>query len=108
MKKGFRKFGNVPTVTDGRKFSSKAEAKRYSELKLLERAGQIKHLQCQPKFPLSVNNRHICAYIADFQYVEGRKAVIEDVKGFRTPDYRIKAKLFMALYPDVKFVEIDA
>ena len=106
--KGFKKFGNTPTVVDGRKFASKAEAKRYGELKLLERAGQIKHLQRQPKFPLSVDGKHICVYIGHFEYVENRKAVVEDCKGFRTKDYIIKAKLFMALYPDVKFVEIAA
>jgi dsDNA-binding SOS-regulon protein len=62
------KYGAVRTEVDGISFASKKEARRYSELKLLERAGEIADLQLQPRFPLTVNGVRVCTYVADFQY----------------------------------------
>jgi hypothetical protein len=100
------KYGAVPTVLDGVRFASKREAARYATLKLLERAGEIKELELQPRFPLYVCRRQngelhkVCDYVADFQYREGRDGVlvVEDSKGMRTPTYRLKAKMFTAQY----------
>lgn len=108
---GLRKYRNEPTEIDGHKFPSKKEAKRFSELKLLERAGQITGLTLQPKFPLVVNGHKVCSYIGDFMYVQeprgpATKIVIEDTKGYRTDAYRIKRKLFIALHPDKEHREI--
>ena len=47
-----RKYKNNPVEYDGISFDSKREAKRYAELKLLERAGKITDLQRQVKFEL--------------------------------------------------------
>jgi hypothetical protein len=92
------KFDNIKTVVDGIKFASKKEAKRYGELKMLERAGEIFDLQLQPRFGLIVERKKICTYVGDFQYVtkDGRP-VVEDAKGFKTPEYKLKAKLFEAV-----------
>lgn len=93
------KFHARKTVVDGVTFASAKESRRYSELKLLERAGQIQGLELQPKFDLAVNGQKVCAYHGDFRYQEqGRGVVVEDVKGVRTPAYVIKAKLFKAIY----------
>lgn len=96
------KFGNEPTVVDGMRFASKAEARRYQWLKLAQAAGEIAELECQPRFPLKVDGQLICTYIADFRYREVRsgKVVVEDVKSAptRTPVYRLKAKLLKALH----------
>ena len=48
----YNKYGNVKVVVNGRKFDSKHEAKRYSELLLLQRAGKIRDLKCQVVFEL--------------------------------------------------------
>lgn len=48
------KFGAVATVVDGIRFASKAEAKRFGELKMLEKAGQVTCLECQPRYDLYV------------------------------------------------------
>jgi len=41
----------------------------------------------------------IGSYRADFTYVnEDGQPIVEDVKGFRTPVYRLKKKLMRALY----------
>lgn len=94
-----RKFQNIPCEIDGIKFDSRAEARRYNELKLLQREGSICKLELQPKFPLAINGQLICTYIADFSYELRGYRFIEDVKSkaTKTPQYRIKMKLLKAL-----------
>ena len=99
------KFGAVATVVDGIRFHSKGEAKRWQELRLLQRAGEISQLKRQVSFPMFIGCEQICTLILDFTYeTKPRKAgerwteVFEDFKGVRTPEYKLKAKLFKALY----------
>lgn len=101
------KYRNVPTVVDGITFSSRKEAKRYGELKMLERAKQISCLELQPRYPLAVNGKKVCTYVGDFAFNElhSGKKVCVDTKGFKTKDYIIKRKLFMALYPEIEHRE---
>lgn len=104
----YSKFRNKPTTVDGIRFASKLEAKRYGELKLLERAGAIRGLELQPRFKLSVDGHLICEYRGDFGYHEKQQRVVEDTKGYCTPDYIIKAKLMRAIYPHVELREMAA
>lgn len=93
------KYHNVPTVVDGIRFDSKKEAHRWSELKLLQRAGQISDLRRQVRHDLVVNGIKICAYVADFTYTDeaAHRPVVEDVKGgIRTREYILKKKLMRA------------
>lgn len=92
-----RKYGSIPTVVGNVKFDSKKEARRYGELLLLVRAGEIKNLILQPPFVLRVDGIKICSYIGDFQYEEKGKIIVEDCKGYRTRDYVIKKKLMHAI-----------
>lgn len=92
------KYGNKKTVLDGHTFDSKKEAKRYSELKLLERAKEITDLQLQVRYPLMVGGKLICTYVADFCYTSGGKKYVEDVKGVRTEVYKLKRKLMLAIH----------
>lgn len=101
------KYGNEKTEVDGIKFASRHEAKRYVELKYMERAGLIKNLQLQRVFPLigpqtdkegKLVERPV-KYIADFVYKDkDGKTVVEDAKGVRTDVYRIKRKLMLSIY----------
>lgn len=93
------KYNNVKTIVDGIKFDSKKEANRYLELKVLARIGEISGLELQPKFTFELCDVKICTYTADFKYttLQGEE-VIEDVKGFITPVFRIKQKLMKAFY----------
>ena len=108
------KYGNVKTVVDGITFDSKAEAARYRELKLMERAGKISDLRTQPSFILVPGFRkngtyyRPVRYIADFQYVDiaNRAVVVEDVKGFRTDVFKLKKKLFEWRYPYLSLREV--
>ena len=97
------KFGKV----GGIRFASKKEALHYLDLLFLEKADQLRDLELQPKFALVVNNKKICSYVADFQYVdcESGKTIVVDTKGHKTPEYKIKSKLFRALYPELEHLE---
>lgn len=88
------KYRACPTVVDNIRFASKMEAVRYGELKQLERAGKIKRLTLQPRFPLTVCGVTIGHYVGDFQYfdVETNKVVTEDCKGFQTPLFKWKKR----------------
>lgn len=100
------KYHNVKTEVDGITFASKREARRYNELKLLEKAGVITDLILQPKYEFRKNDILLCRYIADFFYVDleaTKKAadivrVVEDAKGVRTPLYRLKKRMMKAFY----------
>jgi hypothetical protein len=93
------KYGNRKTEIDGYVFDSLAEARRYSELKLMEAAGEIRDLELQHKFPFVVNDIKIGFYACDFIYhdKDGR-VVVEDVKGVKTAVYQLKKKLMFALH----------
>lgn len=98
------KYHAVQTDVDGIKFHSEKEANRYSELNLREKAGEIRDLKLQVKFPLIVNDIKIADYICDFQYLDLEKGdiVVEDVKGMKKGAaytiFKIKAKLVLAIY----------
>jgi len=92
------KYRAIRTEVDGIMFASKKEALRYKELKFLLQEQRISDLVLQPKFPIQVNGKKICTYIADFMYNEDGKQVVEDVKGVKTSVYRIKKKLTEAIY----------
>ena len=102
-KKKKSKYGNQMTETNGIKFDSKKEARRYMELRQLETMGKISDLKLQHTFTLqeaftTENGDRIQAikYIADFTYMEDGRLVVEDVKSPATrsnPVYRMKNKL---------------
>lgn len=91
------KYHAKKTVVDGIIFQSRKEAKRYQELKLMQRAGLISDLRRQVKYELipKQQGERAVSYIADFVYTEDGKTVVEDVKGVRTPVYKIKKKLML-------------
>lgn len=93
------KYRAKRTEVGGITFASQKEARRYQELKLLERAGKVRDLRLQPKFQLLVGSTSIGAYIGDFEYLtDYGEVVVEDVKGFKTPVYRLKKKHVEAQY----------
>lgn len=93
-----RKYRNKPTLVDGVTFHSKKEARRYEALKVLQAAGKLRELKHQVRFDLRVKGFLVCAYIADFCYIEDEKQVVEDTKGVRTEVYQIKKKLMKAVH----------
>jgi hypothetical protein len=92
------KYNAEKATLDNVKFDSRAEAKRYATLKLWERAGQISNLRLQPEYPFYVNDQKVFTYRADFSYTQNNSIIVEDVKGFKTPVYRLKKKIIEAFY----------
>lgn len=117
------KYGSNKAEVDGIVFDSKREARRYSQLILLEKNGLITDLQRQVKYILIPTQREPdtigpkggikkgkllekeCAYIADFVYQMNGKTIVEDTKGFQTKDYIIKRKLMLHVH-GIKINEI--
>ena len=106
-----RKYGNKNVMIDGIKFDSKKESRRYRELKLLERAGEIKDLEIQPKFGLVKGVKFTgdkrakpdLRYFADFAYtdMETGERVVEDVKSVATKEnaiYKMKRHMMLAIH----------
>ncbi len=100
------KYGNRKTTLDGITFDSAKEAKRWAELKLLERAGEIRDLERQRPIPMIGQKDDIktptgrqATYRADFIYTDTKTGawVVEDSKGFRTPEYLLKRAILAAM-----------
>ena len=94
------KYRAKKTVLDGITFDSKKEAKRYNELKALEKLKAISNLRLQVPYVLiekSIYGRSI-KYLADFVYIKDGETVVEDCKGVRTPVYRLKKRLMAEKY----------
>lgn len=116
------KYGNRKVIVDGITFDSKREARRYQELKMLEKCGAISNLQRQVEYELIPTQREkstrvytkgrkkgqpiegkviekAVTYVADFVYIDNTtgKTVVEDAKGFHTKDYILKRKMCLYL-----------
>ena len=122
---GGNKYGNHKVVVDGIEFQSKREASRWLELKMLEKVKNISQLERQKKFvlipaqyePDIIGPRggkkkgklleHECSYIADFYYFDEdtQSFVVEDTKGFRTPEYVLKRKM-MLYFHGIRIIEV--
>lgn len=77
-----------------RTFSSRAEAIRGEELRLLEMAGEITDLEYQKRFTLSYKPK--VSLCIDFRYIDtdGRE-ILEDIKGIgETREFRVKRLWF--------------
>ena len=104
------KYNAIPTIYNGATYPSKAEARKAQELDLMVKAGEIDFYLRQVPFLLPGN----ITYRADFVTFTGDKAsnikmpdscqfvvTVIEVKGFSTPSWRMKYKLFKASYPNL-------
>ena len=101
------KYGNRKTKVGEITFDSKKEADRWKKLNNLLQLGVISELRRQVKFVLiptqMIDGKVVereAAYVADFVYVdtETGKTIVEDTKGYRTPDYILKRKMMLWKY----------
>lgn len=119
------KYGNNKIVIGDNTYDSMKEYRRYLDLLMLEKAGEIEDLRRQVKFilipaqrePDTVGKRgglkkgklleREVAYFADFVYkdVESGEIVVEDTKGMRTKEYIIKRKLMLYVH-HIKIKEV--
>lgn len=111
------KYHSSKVSFQGQSFDSRREWRRFQELKLLEKSGEISELRTQVKYilipaqrePETIGKRggilkgklieREVSYIADFQYKnKSGDLVVEDSKGFRTKEYIIKRKLMLYVH----------
>lgn len=104
------KYGNKKTYYDGYKFDSIRECNRYKELKQMEEEGVIIDLVLQKRYDLHtavfdadgklVGSQRDGWYIADFVYKTNGfdDTIVEDCKGYRTPEYKRKKKRMKIQY----------
>ena len=96
------KFNAVRSESDGYKFASKKECKRYQDLKRLKEVGEVLFFLMQTPFHLSGGIKYVC----DFQvYWANGDITFEDVKGMKTPIYILKKKQVESHYP-IKITEV--
>lgn len=102
------KYGNRKVQTPDGVFDSQKEFRRWQELKLMQRAGEIGNLHRQTPFGLipsqRINGKLVergVTYYADFTYItKDGQFVVEDAKSpaTRTQVYRIKKKLMLHVH----------
>jgi hypothetical protein len=91
------------TSKDGILHASAAQCRRWEELLLLEKAGEILCLAREVRLPIKVNDVSVGVYVADHTYIDRAtgRTVYEDVKSPATRKnsyYRLKKRLFEAAY----------
>lgn len=102
-----QKYHSCQTEERNIKFSSRAEQRRYRELVLLFRSGEIQDLRIHPQFTLlegytKPDGQKVqrMRYTADFSYMQEGQLVVEDVKSrpTRTTDYKMRKKMMLDKY----------
>jgi len=95
------KYNAKKVILDGYTFDSRRETQRYEELKLMEKAGDIRDLavhpviKLQPSFVYCSETIREITYEADFGYWEDGVQVYEDVKGCETQVFKLKWKMLL-------------
>ena len=105
------KYGARQTIVDGIRFASKREAKRWAELLILQRAGEIRELERQVVILLEGRDGKILTrrgpqmrMTVDFRYQDRRlgwATVYEDAKGTPTRDYEVRRAVVGAMSIDI-------
>ena len=107
------KYNARRVFEDGRAFGSKKEHRRYLDLVVRVRAGEIEGLRCHVPFALfdpgeNCRGELIGRYTCDFVYREAGKLVVEDVKSRHTAklrDWQRTKKLMRACH-NIEVVEV--
>lgn len=95
------KYGNQKAVSTmvGRRFDSQGERDYCEGLFALAEAGKITNLRFQTTHKLEVNGRLVCGYRSDADYTDENGVYrVTDFKGYETEVFRLKAKLFEAVF----------
>jgi hypothetical protein len=101
------KYRNVKTEYRGRVYASKLEADYAINLDWKKHTGEIIEWAAQVRIPLKVNDIKICDYIVDFVVIDKNdKRTFVECKGYETKEYKLKAKLVRALYPEYNFIVV--
>lgn len=107
LKFGTTKYHNKRQEYGGHSYMSKLEADIAWQLDMRIKAGEVESYKRQVKIPLTVKGKHICNYFIDFvvKCTDGTTEYLE-AKGFETDVWRMKWKIFEALYEGKKNVKL--
>ena len=84
---------------------SAGEANYCNQLALLKKVGVIDDYKTQHKIELRVNNQLITTHRVDFYVLKpDGKSEVHEYKGCETAVWKIKKKLFEALFPDISYI----
>jgi hypothetical protein len=104
------KYHAQPVEIDGLKFASKKEARRYADLKLLQRAGEVRSFAVHPWYPLLVDGQIVGRMTLDFEVIWANGEVtFEDTKSRPTATseaYRLRRKILEACHPHIRVTEL--
>lgn len=94
------KYNARRVVTEEGAFDSQREYRRWCELKLLEKVGEISDLKRQVKFELipKMGRDRATYFVADFEYMANGNRVVEDSKGYRNRLYLLKRKMMKRVH----------
>lgn len=97
-----KKYGNKTQIYNGLSYHSIKEANYAEDLDWRLKAKDIKSWTRQVKIDLKVNGQHICNYYVDFKVIHNDNSVeYVEVKGFATPEWQLKWRLFEALISEI-------
>ncbi len=107
-KKNTGKVNHERVIVGGITFDSRAEADRYTILRVMEKTGKISQLQCHPRWEVIpaqkiTGHRSFQAahYTADFSYIKDGQLIVEDVKSEYTREdeaYKLRRKLMYLMH----------
>lgn len=95
------KYGAKPKVVDGKRYASQLEGRYAEKLELAKRSGDLLFYLSQVRFPLAKD----VVYVVDFVEFWASKddqpgdIIFTECKGFETPEWKLKYKLFLENYP---------
>ena len=90
------KFHAIRTQINGIKFGSKKEAKYYQELLLRKKVGEVIFFLRQVPFDIGANKKYYCDFV---EFLANGMVEFIEVKGYKTPLYKLKKSLVESLYP---------
>ena len=104
--KKLNKYGAIRTKNaDGTTSDSKREARWDAAIFMAAKEACVAYeVIRKEKYPLIVNGKKVCYYVCDWAiYAIGNNGTkyhiaTADCKGFKTPIYRLKKKMFKAMY----------
>ena len=97
------KYRNKKCVWKGQQFDSIRERDRFIILENEQQEGRITDLNRQVSFQLLPTQKDErgkviekpCCYVADFTYWKDGEFIVEDAKGVKTKEYRLKRKMLL-------------
>ena len=101
--------GKLARTYGGNLYGSLAEATYAASLDLRVKVGDLIGWARQIRYPLIVNGQRICWFVVDFRLQHQDKSMeLVEIKGWEREAYKLKIKLFRALYPNDKLTVIPA